>query len=289
MQKGTTVFIKLRMTLAPAMRQILEHVGPLRYVGVKMMSWYLKPTVQWDGHTVSVDPVDFGVSFELESTGEYEAASMAYCKSVLKPGMTFVDVGANIGLFSLMAARQVGPTGKVYAFEPGADNCTLLRKNIEQNGYRNVTIVEKAVSDKTGTCTLYQSGFNTADHRIYHVSNSRKQVTIGCVALDDYFPTGTTVDMIKMDIEGAEESGIRGMKRILNENQGVKFIVECWPAILRKVGTDPIQLFQSLEQTGFVFSFIDDATGAITRMANAEMAVMMCVQHKMANILCIRE
>src|SRR3989338_8733486 len=170
MQKGTTVFIKLRRTLAPAMRQILEHVGPLRYVGVKMMSLYLKPTVQLDGHTVSVDPVDFGVSFELESTGEYEAASMAYCKSVLKPGMTFVDVGANIGLFSLMAARQVGPTGKVYAFEPGADNCTLLRKNIEQNGYRNVTIVEKAVSEKPGPATRSQPGFNTAAPRFYNLS-----------------------------------------------------------------------------------------------------------------------
>ncbi|MBU0766674.1 FkbM family methyltransferase [Patescibacteria group bacterium] len=286
MKNKTYFFVKLRRALAPIIREMLEHCGPLRFFSVKMMSWYLKPVVQWDGHTVFVDTSDFGLSFELESTGEYEVASMEYCKNFLKPGMVFVDVGANIGLFTLMAARQVGPTGHVYSFEPGATNCVLMRKNVEHNGYNNVTIIQKAVLDHSGSCTLFKSGFNTADHRTYCVSKGRKQTTIDCVSLDDYFSPDIHIDMIKMDIEGVEEVAIRGMDRILATKKPLQFIVECWPSVLKKVGTDPFKLFASLEQRGFKLSVIDDASRDITPMDSVS-AVEECRQKEVANILCI--
>ncbi len=285
MSKGTSAFVKLRRALAPSLRTLLEHSAILRYLGVKAMSSYLKPTVQWDGHTVSVDPTDFGVSFELESTGEYEAKSMEYCKSFLKPGMTFVDVGANVGLFTLTAARQVGPTGKVFSFEPDGGNCGLLKKNIGQNHYANVTAVQKAVTDRSGQCTLFQSGFNTGDHRTYHVSDDRKQVTIECVSLDDYFPAGTKIDMIKMDIEGSEETALKGMERIINE-QRPQLIIECWPSMLKKAGTNPHQMFKSIEDRGYALSLIDDASNTITSLS-AEKAVDECIAKEVANILCV--
>lgn len=269
------------------LRSMLESSSILRRIGITLMGWYLKPIMQWDGHTVSMNPSDFGVSFELQSTGEYEGASMEECKKNLKPGMVFVDVGANIGLFTLTAARQVGPTGHVYAFEPGKGNCALLRKNIEQNGYKNVTVIEKAVTDKSGTCTLFESEFNPADHRIYEVSKDRKQVTIECIALDDYFKLGATIDMVKMDIEGAEELAIKGMERILIDSKTLQLIVECWPSMLTKAGTDPLKLFQSLEQKGFALSVIDDAAKSITPM-NAAMAVQKSWDNDVANILCVR-
>ncbi len=287
MKKRTHAFIALRRNMAPLLRHLLEHSSLLRAVGVKVMSWYLKPVVEWDGHTVSVDPTDFGVSFELESTGEYEAATMAYCKKILKPGMVFVDVGANIGLYTLMAARQVGPTGHVYSFEPDSGNGALLQKNVKQNGYDNVIFVQKAVSDYSGSCTLFQSGFNTADHRIYNVSKGRKQVTIDCVSLDEYFSPDQRIDIVKMDIEGAEGAVIKGMDRILRRDNCPQLIVECWPSELRKTGTDPLTLFASLEKRGFALSIIDDATGVITPR-DAASAVEECKRKEFANILCIR-
>ncbi len=285
MQKGTYFFVKLRRALAPLLRYLLEQSSILRFFGVTAMRWYLKPVTEWDGHTVHVNPSDFGVSFELESTGEYEAMSMKCCKEILKPGMVFVDVGANIGLFSLMAARQVGPEGHVYAFEPGAGNCALLRKNMEQNGYKNVTVIEKAVSDKSGTCTLYESGFNPADHRTYHVSKGRKQVTIQSISLDEYFPADARIDMLKMDIEGAEETAIRGMERVL----GIcpVLLLECWPSMLAKAGTDAVKLFKNLEERGYKLSLVDDAGGAVTPMS-AEEAVRYCTENEVANVLCVR-
>ncbi len=286
MQKGTYTFIKLRRALAPSLRYLLEHSAPLRYLGVKMMSWFLKPIVQWDGHTVSVDPKDFGVSCELEFTGEYEATTMAYCKKTLKPDMVFVDIGANIGLFTLMAARQVGSAGHIYSFEPDAGNCALLRKNVEQNGYGNVTLIQKAISDRSGTCTLFQSECNMGDHRTYQVSKGRKRVTIECVSLDDYFPVDARIDMIKMDIEGAEEAAIRGMDRILNSAHHPQLILEFFPSLLTKAGADPLRLLQSLEQRRFTLSTIDDATGAITEL-DATSIVRECRLKSVVNVLCV--
>ncbi len=201
--------------------------------------------------------------------------------------MVFVDIGANIGLFTLTAARVIGPTGHVYAFEPGNDNCAYLRKNIEQNGYKNVTVIEKAVTDKTGTCTLFQSEFNPADHRIYEAYKDRKKVEIECITLDAYFKEGTRIDMIKMDIEGSEELAVKGMDRILRTTPNLQLVVECWPSMLTKAGTDPVKLFRSLEEKGFALSVIDDAAKTITPMS-AEKAVQKSWDNDVANILCVR-
>jgi len=287
MKKGTYFFVKLRRAIAPVLRYLLEHCGPLRFVGVKLMSLYLKPVVEWDGHTVSVNTTDFGVAFELESTGQYEATSMKCCKNGLKPGMTFVDVGANIGLFSLAAGKVVGQTGRVYAFEPDSGNCALLKRNMEQNGYAKVTIVAKAVSDRSGTCMLFESEFNKGDHRTYEVSKGRKHVTIETVSLDAYFPAGTRIDMIKMDIEGAEEAALKGMDRIIDENPKLQMIIECWPAGLKENGTDALTMFRSLEQKGFTFTLIDDAEDTVTPF-DAKTAVKECWKKSVANILCTK-
>jgi FkbM family methyltransferase len=288
MDKGTSFFIRLRRSLAPILRRMLESSTILRRIGMKLMSWHLKPVFQWDGHTVHMNPSDFGVSFELQSTGEYEGASMDYVRRTLQPGMVFVDVGANIGLFTLTAARQIGANGRVFAFEPGNDNCALLRKNVEVNNYTgNVTVIEKAVSNKSGTCTLFKSEFNPADHRIYEVSKDRKSMEIECIALDDYFKPGNRIDMIKMDIEGAEELAIKGMERILTETKKLQLVVECWPSMLAKAGTDPVALFTSLQNKGFSLSVIDDAAKTITPM-DAAKAVQFSWDNDVANILCVR-
>lgn len=287
MKKGTYFFVTLRRAIAPILRYLLEHCGPLRFVGVKLMSLYLKPVVEWDGHTVAMNTSDFGVAFELESTGQYEATSMRCCKNGLKPGAVFVDVGANIGLFSLTAARAVGKTGHVYAFEPNSGNCALLGKNMTQNGYTNVTIVEKAVSDRPGTCQLFESSFNKGDHRTYAVSNARKHVTIETISLDAYFPAGTHIDMIKMDIEGAEEAALHGMNRVIDDNPLMQMIIECWPAGLKENGTDALTMFSWLEKKGFRFSLIDDAKDKVTPM-DTEAAVNACWKNSVANILCVK-
>lgn len=285
--KSNYAFLKIRQTFSPTVRFLLEHSALFRFLGGKLLSWYVKPEMEWDGHRITVNPRDFGVALELQSTGKYEVATTEYCRRTLKSGMVFVDVGANIGLFTLLAARLVGPAGHVYAFEPDAGNSALLRKNVEQNGYRNVTCIGKAVSDRSGTCTLFQSEMNPSDHRTYHVSKSRKSIAIECVSLDEYFPADTKIDMIKIDIEGAEGIALKGMDRILTTQRPLKLLIECFPAKLEKTETDPLRLLQSLEEKGFSLSIIDDARESITPL-DAASIVRECRKNSLGNVLCLR-
>lgn len=289
MGKTTYVFGTLRSFLAPPLRLVFEYCSPLRFLALLVLGLWLKKTVRIDGHTVHINPRDFGIAFELQSTGEYERKSMALCMEVLKPGMTFVDIGAHVGLYSLQAARRVGPTGRVFSFEPDAGNFSYLERNMKGNGYTNVTLLQQAVTDTTGPITLYQSRFNTGDHRTYFVSRGRRAVQIPGTTLDDFFADKPqTVDVIKIDIEGAEEAALRGMTETLERNPNVVLLIECCPDFLRKAGTDPTALLRSLAEKGFHLSLIDDTEGTVTP-GNAASIVVKCEQKSYANVMCVRQ
>ena len=97
----------------------------------------------------------------------YEPETTGLLQRVIEPGMVVVDVGAHVGYYALLAAKRVGPQGKVYAFEPDPTNYALLLKNIELNGYRNILTTGEAVSDRVGTATLYLAGLDTGRHSLF--------------------------------------------------------------------------------------------------------------------------
>jgi len=114
-----------------------------------------------------------------------------------------VDIGANIGYYTLIFARLVGEQGRVFAFEPDPANFSLLAKNVAVNNYHNVELIQKAVSDQTGNARLYLSPKSTVDHRIYSSNDNRKFIDVEAVRLDDYFlDNNGKIDFIKMDIQG---------------------------------------------------------------------------------------
>jgi FkbM family methyltransferase len=126
--------------------------------------------------------------------------------------MIAFDVGANVGFYTLLLARGVGPTGRVIAFEPNTANVALLRKHLRLNRIDNVEIVEAAVSDKEGTAFFSGEG---ATGKL-----SQTGTPIRTVRLDNY----KRPDLIKMDIEGGETAALRGSVKILAERHAVWFI-----------------------------------------------------------------
>ena len=122
----------------------------------------------------------------------------------VKAEMTVLDVGCGKGYFSLAIARMVGPTGRVIAFEPDPESFALLQKNVAANGYANVVLEQKALSNEPGSLKLYLAEENLGDHRIYPVGE-REFVEVEAVTLDDYLAEkGGRVDFIKVDTQGAE-------------------------------------------------------------------------------------
>jgi FkbM family methyltransferase len=173
-------------------------------------------------------------------------------------GATVIDIGANIGYFTLLFARLVGPTGRVFAFEPEPTNFDLLRMNVELNGYSNVTLIPKAVSDISGTGRLYLAK-HKGDGRIFDSHDGRESIPIDTVRLDDFFHGyQRSIDLIKVDIQGAEPAALRGMTKLIERHPQVRIILEFWPIGLKLFGEDPEGFLRSLEDLGFSFWNLDE-------------------------------
>lgn len=137
---------------------------------------------------------------------EYEPEVTACMRSLLREGMTFCDVGANIGVFTLFGARLVGSTGRVVAFEPIPENAEVLRGNIARNDARNVLFLEKAVAGNHGSAEIHLSSLCGCHSLVSHPDGSTgRTLLVETVRLDE-FPELIAIDLLKIDAEGAELS-----------------------------------------------------------------------------------
>jgi FkbM family methyltransferase len=153
--------------------------------------------------------------------GEVETVVQKILTERLKPGMIFYDLGANIGLFTLIAARLVGPGGKVFSFEPDQENAARLRRNVERNQFGNVTVVEAGVWSSSGNFDFVGADTQSPDRGvgtfIPHES-WRLGAPAKCFSLDDFTKITPAPDAIKCDVEGAEVEVIRGAEKMLQDN-----------------------------------------------------------------------
>lgn len=143
-----------------------------------------------------------------------------------KVGDVVVDVGANIGYYTVLLADKVGKAGKVYAFEPDKVNFEILKKNVEVNNLKNVVVVNAGIGSKSGKKILYKSKNNLGDHKLFNdqflISNVKKE-TVKIIKMDDYLE-GVKVNLIKIDTQGWEPEVIEGAKNIISKNKPVIFL-----------------------------------------------------------------
>ena len=150
--------------------------------------------------------------------GEIEPAIQEILLKKLKPGMVFYDLGANIGFFSLLAARLVGASGQVFSFEPDPEIASRLRRNIAKNGFINDTVVEAGIWSSSGTVNFVAADQSSPDRGVgkFVAGDAASAGTpTRCVALDDFVQSAPTPDVIKCDVEGAEIEVFRGAEKLL--------------------------------------------------------------------------
>ncbi|MBF0532479.1 MAG: FkbM family methyltransferase [Candidatus Omnitrophica bacterium] len=188
----------------------------------------------------------------------HEECTTALFQKIVKPGFTVLDLGANIGYFSLLAAKLVGEKGKVYSFEPEPRNYGFLRKNLELNGYKQATAFQKAVGEQTGTVKLYICHYDTGHHTIQQydgiqsynpqfVAEKKDFVEIEKVRLDDFFKDKLRpVNVIKMDVEGAELLALTGMENLIKANDHLVMFIEFFPLLITKMGQSPEEFARRL-------------------------------------------
>ena len=197
---------------------------------------------------VSIEGIKFlGIIENIVQVYVTNIPEIEFCKKEIKKGDTVVDIGANIGLYTLFFSKLVGATGKVIAFEPDPENFDVLKKNIELNEITNVTLMQKGISNKNETMKLYKSHASGA-HSLIKNEWAKEYTDIQTVTLDDYF-NGEEIDMMKIDAEGFELEVIEGGKKLLENNKNMKIISEfggyyykrnnlkvLYPTILHKMG-----------------------------------------------------
>lgn len=220
----------------------------------------LKPNfVTSRGHKIFIDKHDATISQELILSGKWEDFETEIFSQYIHPGDIVVDIGAHIGWYTLIAAKLVGKTGKVYSFEPDTTNFNLLTKNVQANGYHNVVLIKKAVSNKTDSAQLFINNENTGDHRIFDTDKNRRSVTIETITLDDYFRNITEqIDLIKMDIQGWEMQALQGARRVVTTNKHLKLITELQPSYIHLSGQKPREYLALLRKHGFKLYQIDE-------------------------------
>lgn len=243
--RSTTVADGLRNSIRPAALRLLYRAytkddHPLAIHGHRMYPRCIPPDMLGD---------------------RYEESTTRLFEQLVKAGMVVIDAGAHVGYFTLIAARQVGPTGKVYAFEPEPETYGLLLKNIELNGYRNVVAVQNAVSSKKGSARLFKGILDSGTHSLYNQGEMRGASTVlKTTSLDEFIEEQgwPQVGLIKLDIEGSEWDALDGVKRLLNRNRHVKLIVEFAPSMLQAAGIEPQQFLSKLSALNLEVHVISD-------------------------------
>ena len=232
--------------------------GISKYKKIRKIHDYFDSKIQ--KKIITIDGIKFlGLVENIMQLHVTNIPEIEFCKKELKKGDTVIDVGANIGYFTLFFSKLVGEKGKVIAFEPDPINFDILKKNIELNKITNVELVKKGVSNKNEFMRLYKSPVS-GGHSLIKNEWGKEYTDIQTVTLDEYFKE-QKIDVIKIDVEGFELEVIEGGKKIFKNNKNIKIISEFGGYYHKK--NNPEEIYPKLlHDSGFnLFGIIDKSKG----------------------------
>jgi FkbM family methyltransferase len=226
------------------------------------------------GAKMLVDTRDAALSPWIVLDGLWETHVTEWLQHTLRPGQVFVDVGANVGYFTLLGGQLVGPQGRVVAVEahPGLEE--LLRRNVIMNGlYGYVTTWHRAAWSSSTSLQLHQrlnfSGASSVGaigtEALDRLGDTEEMVEVQAVPIDDLLEGLPPIDVLKMDIEGAELQAFTGLARTMRASQDIAVMFEWAPALMEAVGDKAEALVDLLEGHGFRFRLLEDDLASIER------------------------
>jgi FkbM family methyltransferase len=209
------------------------------------------------GQLMFVDSRDIGSGFNLITTGYIEPNVAKLLQKTFLPGAVFLDVGANFGFYTVMAGAQVGPAGRIYAFEANPFLIKFIKDNVWINGLSDrITIINKAVSDQSGNAQFKFSfsgiggGFLSTGEGRTLTDTTDHFIEVPLTRIDDVLPSDLSVDCVKLDIEGAELAALRGMSNVIARSPTIKIVLEFFPKLLSRGSGGAEKVLDALEQVG---------------------------------------
>ena len=244
-----------------------------------------------DGLVIHFNPDRSAFTVRGLVMGTYERGTVAVVRRLMGQGKTFVDLGANIGYFSLIAARAATAQGRVFAFEPDPDTFSILERNIVANDLQApIEAMQLAIADQEGRSTFHQysndAGSSSLIRRELPIEDS---IDVAVTTLDQWSKTRNwpKMDVVKMDIEGAEVAALMGMREVSERNRALKLLIEFNSAALKSASSNREEFFSVLRSLGFSrFSIINDRSLGPLRSERAWKRLFRRALWEPVNLLC---
>lgn len=255
-------------------------------------------------HTMPDDP--FWFRLEL-LTGRHEPETGMQLRRLIKPGMTVLDIGAHVGYYTRMASDIVGEKGRVIAFEPNPHNHAMLKRNTGNRS--NVTLMQVALAEEEGTAELYDYLMMSASGSLHYdetlrdvqLSTTQRDVDFAPRLDSDFQPKTYTVrtasidslmqdvdvssvDVIKMDIEGAEMGALRGMKQTIANSPELALVMEFNPLGLKAFDNVPHESLREVLEMGFSSLFVIEADGSLIDYTNQSEQLQQLTEQLMSDM-----
>ncbi len=204
------------------------------------------------GRQMSVPSADRHLYATLHQWGFMGKEDRRFYEETVRPGMHVLDIGANIGVFTLLLARLAGPGGTVRAFEPAPDLYRALAASCAANDAANVTTFPFGLGEVDEDRPLRRSAFNSGDNRVSADASADEAGTerIRLRRGDGLLPAPITADFIKIDVQGWELHALRGLRELIARSERLEIYLEYWPEGLRSAGTEPSALLAFLRGEG---------------------------------------
>ena len=259
---------------------------PFNKIMKQIESSSIEKSVKIQGHTMFLDKHD---NLGLSINPIYGESDTEFVKKVIKKNDIVLDIGANIGYYSLIFAKLVGDSGKVFSFEPESENFKILKKNIEVNGYNNVILEQKIVSNADGKSTLYVSE-KAGSHRIYKPDNYVESLEIESISMDSYIEKNNIkkINFIKIDVEGAELNVLQGIQKILDSNKHIILFTEFSPNQIKSCGLKPVDMINFLTNNKFKIYFTQIKNNKTIFLDFEKIYSLNNYENKTINLICSR-
>lgn len=232
------------------MNPLVQYLGQL-VEGFNRLAWWQSDCTVWS-QRMRAETFDRWLYLRLHKVGLMGRAERAAITRLVRPGMTVVEVGSNLGLYSVLLSRLVGASGRVLAFEPDPSLAPLVERSGAANGCHNLVVHAQALGRERCRQMLHTLAINSGDNHLSAGGGRmlRRSVEVEVVTLDEVAAEWMP-DLVKIDVQGWELEVLRGMERLLERCPRLTIYFEYWPTGLRRAGDSPEALVAFLTERGF--------------------------------------
>lgn len=234
--------------------------------------------IKVEGKWIYYDSLDRLAAVLLWKFNLLEKHELKLFQSFLKPGMVILDIGANMGIYSILATKVLNGSGQIIAFEPDKQHFETISKSINKNKIQNIVLYNKAVGNKEQYLSLKIDPLNSGNYQLRRQKSEGPETNleelVEVVSLDYFLKDIPQIDLVKMDIQGFEYFALQGMKELIQKNDQCIIFCEYWPKGLNENMVTPFEFIELIASFKLMIFIFDKNINKLTKISAEELINM---------------